>query len=215
MLESIPLYFLDAIRDGEREIRAIGNSRLSQLLKDVDLSDVQHNVIENIKLANAALSEGVEIRKLSDGLTEQLTPLVFGRQANLNIVVSDEDVSLLARNFRLRIRKNPNDPHKDISKQGTGLQNLTLISIFRYQIQKRQNDLRKKTPILTIEEPEAHLHPHIQQRLYKDLSQTDVPVIITTHSPTLVKSSDPASLVIFRQKTHDNVYSYQLSVCVK
>jgi hypothetical protein len=43
------------------------------------------------------------------------------------------------------------------------------------------------------------------------LSQISIPVIVTTHSPALVKYADPSSLVILRSQTPDEVTSYQLS----
>ena len=55
------------------------------------------------------------------------------------------------------------------------------------------------------------MHPHAQRRLYRDLCQINVPTIITTHSPALVKYADPSSLIILRSDTPNEVLAYQLS----
>ncbi len=211
MYEAIPLFFMDAIRDGEREIRASGTSMLSQLLQDVNYDDVKHDVQTALREANAALDGSDEIRSLSSDLTRQLGNLVPGGQAELNIAVANEDLSLLAGSLRLNIRKRLNEPLTALDRQGTGLQNLILISLFRHLMLKTQKDRWRKTPFLAIEEPESHLHPHSQRRLYKDLCELKIPSIVTTHSPSLVKYADPGSLVILRSDSPDQASAYQLS----
>ena len=211
MYEAIPLFFMDAIRDGEREIRASGTSLLSQLLRDVKYDDVEEDVRKGLQAANAALNRSDEIHNLSSDLTQQLGSLVLGGQAELNIAVANEDLSLLAESLRINIRKRLNEPLTALARQGTGLQNLILISLFRHLMQKIQTDKWRKTPILAIEEPESHLYPHSQRRLFKDLCELNIPSIVTTHSPALVKYADPASLVILRSDSPDQASAYQLS----
>ena len=211
MYEAVPLFFMEAIRDGEREIRATGTGMLSQLLQDVEYDDVEDDVLAGLQEANSALSSSDQIRSLSTDLTQQLGNLVPGGQGELRIAVADEDMSQLSSNLRLQIRKRPEELHAALSRQGTGMQNLILISMFRHLMQKKQEETWKKTPILCIEEPESHLHPHAQRRLYRDLCQINVPTFITTHSPALVKYADPSSLIILRSDAPNEVSAYQLS----
>jgi putative ATP-dependent endonuclease of the OLD family len=205
MSRAVPLYFLDAVRDAARDTRATGRGLLSQLLDEVDYTDVQDEVQSHLQEANMALNRGNDISSLAGGLTNELTSLVPGGQSEVTIAVADEDISYLARNFRLNIQKG-SESLKDISRHGTGLQDLTLIAMFRHTVASED----KGQPILAIEEPGAHLHPHAQRRLFSDLIELNAPVLLTTHSPVIVKHADPLSFVLLRSNARNETTPYQL-----
>lgn len=206
MSGAIPLYFLDAVRDAARDTRATGGGLLAELLSDVDYRDVQNDVKTHLSNANTALNKSQDIIKLSSGLTKQFTPHTPGGQSEISVAIATEDTSRLINGFRLNIRKTPGSPQSEIYRHGTGLQNLILVAMFRHRVDSKM----KGIPMLAIEEPEAHLHPHSQRCLFKDLSAIDAPIILTTHSPEIVKYADPLSLVLFRSTAPDETTAYQL-----
>jgi len=58
--------------------------------------------------------------------------------------------------------------------------------------------------VVVLEEPEAHLHPQLQQGLVRYLKEVvkarpEVQVVITTHSDEVVSACDPEDLVLFRR----------------
>lgn len=53
--------------------------------------------------------------------------------------------------------------------------------------------------MLTMEEPEAHLHPQAQQKLYSQLCKFSGQKIISTHSPSIVSQSDLEELIHFEK----------------
>jgi len=206
MMRSIPLYYLDAVRDAARDTRATGRGLLAQLLGSVDFTDVQNEVAGYIRDANAALGRSQDIADLTEGMTKYLVPHIPGGQGEISIAVAGDDPVHLARGFRLHLRREPGARAYDISRHGTGLQNLVLVAMFRHRIAS----VESVEPILAIEEPEAHLHPHAQRRLFKDMDEIEGPVLLTTHSPAIVEHANPLSIVRLHASRPDEVTAHQL-----
>lgn len=73
------------------------------------------------------------------------------------------------------------------------------------------SELYKTTPILFIEEPEAHLHPEIQVKLTEylvELSKLGVKVVITTHSNYLF--SKASNLILKGELKEEQLANYHM-----
>jgi len=191
MRRYIPLYYLDAVRDARREMRATGRGALAQLLSDVKLEDVEEDVLTNIRKANQALSQNQDINNLAEGIGDLLSPYIPGGQGEVSMTVATEDPAQLVKGLRLTLRRQSDFRAYDMYRHGTGLQNLVLIAMFRHRI----STAGAIQPILAIEEPEAHLHPQAQRCLFKNLEKIGGPVLLTTHSPTIAECSNPLGLI--------------------
>ena len=207
MAKSIPVYFLDAVRYAEKELRSSSRGTFSELLKDVDLGDVSDDVIRNIREANAALNQNADIGDLANGISHLLSPQMPGGTSTVSIRVANDDPSKLLKDIRLGLKRQSDSKEYDISRHGTGLQNLVLIAMFRQKIANSGIN----QPILAIEEPEAHLHPHAQRCLFKDLDKIASPILISTHSPEIVECCDPLGLVKLSINSQNIISAHQLN----
>ena len=81
-----------------------------------------------------------------------------------------------------------------INKRGSGVKRLVLLNFFRAEAERRKSEENIPSVIYAIEEPETSQHPNHQRKLIEafiELSNSDnTQVIMTTHSPAIVKLLD-------------------------
>ena len=79
-----------------------------------------------------------------------------------------------------------------LEKHGQGTQSVTAILLFKAYISILLKELSVDSAeaILTLEEPEAHLHPQAIRSLHRVINEIGCQRIITTHSPCFIQNAD-------------------------
>ena len=97
------------------------------------------------------------------------------------------------------------DKQRSLDRTSLGLQNalyLTLLALFLEKQEIRRSAVNQRfIPIIALEEPEAHLHPHLTKivKCFLDKArQREQPVIISTDSTHLASSSNIEDLVLVK-----------------
>lgn len=92
--------------------------------------------------------------------------------------------------------------------RGDGFRRITMMSYFEYLAE--QNASEKQDIIFGFEEPETFLHPSAQENLFgklKNMSDNNYQVIVTTHSPFIVRDSLKVQLIHIKKEENEiNVY---------
>ncbi len=93
--------------------------------------------------------------------------------------------------------------------QGTGYQSYFVIALKLLKIRSILDELNAKSVLLAIEEPEAHLHPHLQRQLienlkiiqknFKEKYEIEIQLLITSHSSNIISKINYNELRILRK----------------
>ncbi|USK57697.1 AAA family ATPase (plasmid) [Cytobacillus solani] len=198
-LGMLKLELLDALRDAKRELIANGDYKL--LFRVLNHND--EKAYEDIKGVLSNLDEKIkdneQLKNIRKTLIEQLEKVSLKETTGSNNVdfhFSSLETGEILKKLSLIYGQEP----ISIERNGLGRNNLLYISLILSRLAPDDN-IDTCFRIVGIEEPEAHLHPHLQRHLASNIQsinekREDLQIILTSHSTHITSALNMDNMVV-------------------
>lgn len=199
--ERLITVFMHALRDVESDVQSWRRSPLRALLegasRDAAPADLDA-VREAMEAANASLNELGPLVALSKSISDSTQAAVGSNQGlETTLAAAPPDPRRLIRAMQLFV---DGDAQRQLTSTSLGAMNVLYFSLLELRLKQRLESAEVAHVLLAVEEPEAHLHPHLQRLLFKHLQQDDAnrSTVVTTHSPHIASATSVRNLVMLR-----------------
>jgi predicted ATP-dependent endonuclease of OLD family len=179
--------FAPALRDVVSDLRSYRSNPLLALLRGTEskirIEDTER-ITDTVTRLNSEISALPEIKNIANGIQSTLQSTVgyaYSPTVGVESSLPNQMEKLLQR-LALKVSDDPGTTHlAELAEQGLGGANLIYLALklLEYEV-KLSSD--RVAHFLLIEEPEAHIHTHIQKTLFENQSMRKTQVIVSTHS---------------------------------
>ncbi|EOO12782.1 ATP-dependent nuclease [Bacillus cereus] len=186
--------FVKALRNVIAELKQRKSSPLLKLLRgtanDIEIEEADA-IKKQIKTLNKNISELEEIDILTKKIKASLNR-TLGYTYSPNVSVKSElpeEMETLLHSLTLWVGDDASSNQGKLDDLSLGGANLIYITLKLLEYEFYQDQEEKAAHFLLIEEPEAHIHTHVQKTLFDNYHFENTQVIITTHSTHISSAS--------------------------
>lgn len=210
--KEISFTFIQALRDVVADFNNNRTNPLLNLLKNKS-GEIEPEEFAPISKMVKNLNDGIESLKdvktiredikntIQDAVGQTYSPSTLSIKSSLS-----EKAEKLLQSLKLYISEPDEDYEGAIHELSLGGANLIFLTLklLEYKYRKNKGTFAN---FLIIEEPEAHIHNHIQKTLFDRLDYSDTQIIYSTHSTYISEVSDVASInILAKKRNYAEVY---------
>lgn len=197
-------FYMDANRDIVQDLRN-RKSYFGRVTSDYDLSrETIDEIEEKLNDANAKIIESIPSLRQTKERIAAIGHTIGSPNSNVEIEPLARKITDLNKGMDI-IMQDSNAASFSIGQQGYGTRSwisfLTLSAFVENQSEKlKDDDNAEQFIMLTMEEPEAHLHPQAQRQLFDQISHFKGQKVISTHAPSIVAQCALADVIYFKKQ---------------
>jgi len=223
LLDLFYFVHLDALRDAVQCLRPVRGNRLGELYSNIETDEKKKESLAG--KVRKALCDDKEWSTLIDQGREKVNEhlnetSINGKEQNVIIDFLPFEFRRIVDSLRIQMPVYDNEAIKDgddqryfdLRQNGLGYNNLIYTATVLGDL-KRKKELIEETYIaLLIEEPEAHLHPQLQDIFFNYLNKLNkigFQIFISSHSPTITAKADLNSLIVL-QSQENKIQSFSI-----
>lgn len=185
--DEIPFFYLDANRDILEDLKS-KNSFLGKILSSINYNDADKKLIEDlIKDLNKETIERSDVLTNIHTVLEELDTAMDNPNNSVDITPFTKKIRDLNKGVKINYSQFSMEYHGMGTRSWSSL---LILKAFILQNMKLANESQVAYyPIIAIEEPESHLHPNAQKKLYSQINNIIGQKIVATHSSYIAGSS--------------------------
>lgn len=218
-LDKIRVIYVPAVRDPAKQLRNASGTMMYQIMNSVKWTEeTKTNIRDRINALNTEFEREKGVSMFGASIANQWKTYDSDvRYSTARLRFNSTDIETSIKKTEVVFEPTVTGKEYSIDQMGDGLRSLFYISMVdsvldveRQMQEELERDpentsFNRKPPILTIvalEEPENHIAPHLLGKLVGNLmgiaKKNNAQAIMTSHSPAIVKRTDPEALRYFR-----------------
>ncbi len=200
----ISISFIDALRDVNLEMKKPRNPIrriIDSIQTEIKLEDIT-TIKEQVKALNKSIMEVKQISNIGSKIAkkmDEIVGLVYSPEIALESRIKT-DILSISKNIMIMTGKD-----YDINLLGLGHLNVLYMALKLVEFE--YNKTNEILNIMLIEEPEAHVHTHIQKTLFNKFENSleYTQIIMSTHSTQISEIADIDKINILKQENKHTI----------